>query len=101
MAKLTDKDIAHVAKLANLPLEKSEIKKFKEQLSEVISYIDELSKIDTATLQPTSQTTRLTNVYRKDKVESLDILSQEEALSQTESTHNGYFEVSAILNKDG
>jgi aspartyl/glutamyl-tRNA(Asn/Gln) amidotransferase C subunit len=82
-------------------LEKSEIKKFKEQLSEVISYIDELSKIDTATLQPTSQTTRLTNVYRKDKVESLDILSQEEALSQTESTHNGYFEVSAILNKDG
>jgi aspartyl-tRNA(Asn)/glutamyl-tRNA(Gln) amidotransferase subunit C len=101
MAKLTDDDIAHVAKLANLPLNEKEIIKFKEQLSKVISYINVLSEVDASNLKPTSQTTKLKNVYRQDKSDALDVLSQDQALSQTNNSYNGYFKVSAILNKDG
>jgi len=64
MAKLTTDDVKHVAKLANLPLTDEEIKKFQEQLSSVVSYIDELQEVDTKDVEPTSQTTGLENVFR-------------------------------------
>ena len=44
MSRLSDKDIKHVAKLANLKLSSEEIKKYKGQLSEIVEYIDELSQ---------------------------------------------------------
>jgi aspartyl-tRNA(Asn)/glutamyl-tRNA(Gln) amidotransferase subunit C len=95
MAKLTDSDVKHVAKLANLTLNEAEIEKFQEQLSDIINYITELSEIDVEGITPTSQTTGLENVTRVD--ETVSGLTQEAALSQAKATHNGYFKVSAIL----
>lgn len=99
MAKLTRDDVLHVAKLAKLTLSKGEIEKFRKQLSEVISYISQLSEVDTKNTKPTAQTTGLENVKRDDGVRSEDSLSQEEALSGTDKTHNGYFKVGAILEE--
>ena len=97
MTHLTTDDVAHVALLANLPLTKEELEKFKDQLSPVISYIDELSEVDTDDVPPTSQTTGLENVMREDEIDVTRILSQEQALSGTEKTHNGYFVVDMVL----
>ncbi len=97
MAKLTDKDILHVAKLAKLDLTKEEIDKFAPQLSSVINYFDELKEIETERIEPTSQTTGLENIKRKDEIIGNEILVQEEALLGTDKTHNGYFKVKAIL----
>jgi len=99
MAKLTRDDVLHVAKLAKLTLTEAEIEKFRKQLSEIISYISQLSEVDTRAVEPTSQTTGLTNVYRPDEVKSEKSLGQEEALSGTDQTHNGYFKVKAILEE--
>jgi aspartyl-tRNA(Asn)/glutamyl-tRNA(Gln) amidotransferase subunit C len=100
MSKLTKGEVKHVAKLAKLKLNKAEEKKFKNQLSKVIAYIDELSEVNTSNIAPTSQTTCLTDVFSKDEVESENVLSQDEALSGTEKAHNGYFLVPGILEKD-
>jgi len=97
MTHLTTDEVAHVALLANLPLSKEELEKFKDQLSPVISYIDELSEVDTDDVPPTSQTTGLENVMREDEIDVTRILSQEQALSGTEKTHNGYFVVDMVL----
>jgi len=97
MTHLTTDEVAHVALLANLPLSKEELEKFKDQLSPVISYIDELSEVDTDDVPPTSQTTGLENVMREDVIDPMRILSQEQALSGTEKTHNGYFVVDMVL----
>ena len=97
MTKLTSDDVAHVAKLANLPLTKEEMKKFQKQLSEVVSYIDELQEVDTSKIEPTSQTTGLENVVREDEIKPDRVLSQDLALSGTDETYNGYFKVPAIL----
>jgi aspartyl-tRNA(Asn)/glutamyl-tRNA(Gln) amidotransferase subunit C len=95
--KLTTADVKHVAKLAKLKLSKDEVGKFVNQLSEVVSYIDELAEVPTDNIEPTSQTTGLTNVTRKDEVKSERILTQEEALSGSDNIHNGYFKVPYVF----
>lgn len=90
-------NVPHVAKLANLPLTPVEEKKFEKQLSEILSYVEKLKEVDTKNVEPTSQVTGLENVTREDK--TIPSLSQEEALSNTKSQHNGLFKVKAILGE--
>ena len=96
MAKLTNSDVLHVAELAKLDLTEDEIDKFLPQLSEIVDHVSELQKVDTTNIDPTSQTTGLTNVLRDDEVKTSSI-DQSGALSGTDNTYNGFFKVPAIL----
>lgn len=78
-----------MARLANLPLKDSEIKKFEEQLSKVVDYIGELEQVDTKNTEPTSQTTGLESVTREDEIDMTNVLNMD-----------SYFKVKAILNKN-
>ena len=99
MTKLTKKDVLHVAKLSNLTLTEAEIKKFTPQLSKIVEFIGNLNEVDTKNIEPTNQTTGLTNVLREDVVKPETGLTQDQALSGTDKTHNGLFKVSAILSE--
>lgn len=90
-------DVKHIAKLANLPLTENEYEKFGKQLRAIIDYIDQLKKVDITSVTETSQVTGLTNRDRIDK--TTDSFSQEEALSQTKSKHNGLFCVPVIIEE--
>ena len=98
--KVTKKiDIMHVAELSKLKLTSSEVKLFTLQLGKIIEHVADLNEVDTKDSKPTSQTTGLVNVKRKDEVKQS--LSQEDAVSQKRHTHNGYFVVPMILeNKE-
>jgi aspartyl-tRNA(Asn)/glutamyl-tRNA(Gln) amidotransferase subunit C len=96
MSKLTKANVLHVAKLAKLNLSDTEIKKFLPQLSSIVDHIGNLSSVDTMDIEPTSQTTGLTDVFRDDEVNNKS-LSQDEATSGSDKVHNGYFKVPAIL----
>lgn len=101
MAKLTKSEVEHVAKLAKLNITSAETNKFQKQLSKVLDHISELEEVDTSDQEPTSQTTGLENVFRIDEIKTSSCLSQQETLSGTDKTRNGYFVVDAILeNKD-
>ena len=91
-------NVTHIAKLANLPLLNDEKNIFEKQLEETITYVEELNKIDTKNVEPTSQVTGLENVTRNDIAKPS--LSQEEALSNTNSKTNGLFRVDAILENN-
>lgn len=91
-------DISHVAKLANLTLSDEEKIKFEKQLDETVEYIEGLSEVDTTNIEPTSQVTGLENITREDEI--TPSLSQEEALKNAKSTHNGFFKVKGILNSE-
>jgi len=99
MTKLTKKEVLHVAKLSNLQLTDKEISKFLPQLSKIVEFIGNLNEVDTKNIEPTTQTTGLTNVTREDKVVSENMLTQEEALSGTSNTYNGLFKVPAVLSE--
>lgn len=96
MAKVTKKVVKHIADLSNLVLTDEEISKFTPQLDKIIEFVSTLNEVDTKDVEPTSQTTGLTNVLREDEVKSDNSLSQDEALSNTDG-HNGFFKVKAIL----
>lgn len=99
MSKLDDKSVKHVAKLAKLTLTKEEIKRYKEQLSEVITFVEELSEVDTKNVEPTHQTTGLKNITREDKINSSKSLTKDEALSGIDKTKNDYFVVAGVLTE--
>lgn len=88
-------DVSHIAKLANLPLSSTEKAKFKNQLEETLEYIEELNEVKTKNTEPTSQVTGLENITREDTAGTS--LSQNDALSNAKSTHNGFFKVKAIF----
>jgi len=88
-------DVSHVAKLANLPLSDTELKKFERQLNETLTYIENLKEIDTRNVEPAANVTGLENIVREDT--AAPSISQEEALKNGKSTYNGFFKVKAIL----
>lgn len=96
MAKVTKKDVKHVADLSNLVLTDEETQKFTPQLDKIIEFVSTLNEVDTSNVEPTSQTTGLTNILREDVVKVDNSLSQDETLSNTDG-YNGFFKVKAIL----
>ena len=99
MIKITNKDIEHLAKLAGLEISSKEKGIYKKQLSEIVEYVGKLQKVNTKNIEPTSQTTGLKNLYRKDEVKSENCLSDKQALSGTDNIHNNLFKTKAILEK--
>jgi aspartyl-tRNA(Asn)/glutamyl-tRNA(Gln) amidotransferase subunit C len=91
-------NVKHIAKLANLPIKEVEIEKLESQLSNTLNYIEQLNKVTTKNIEPTSQVTGLENILREDKI--TESLTQEEALSNTTEKQNGLFKVKAILSND-
>lgn len=89
MAKLTKRDVEHLAHLAKLNLTQREIRILLPQLSKIVDYVSELNNIDTSGIEPTSQTTGLENIFRADEVKT------EQAL-----THEGHFRVDAVIKKN-
>lgn len=96
--RLTEDQVRHVAKLANLPLAEEEIVKFKSQLSETLKSAEELNQIGTAKFEITPQVTGLSNIMRPD--ETALSLTQDQALQNAGSKENGYFKVKAVFEGD-
>lgn len=88
-------NIKHIAQLANLPLTEQEEKKFEKQLSETLTYVDQLNEVATEGIKPTDHVTGLENVFRDD-VES-ESLSQSEATKNAKNVERGFFKVAAIF----
>lgn len=96
---LTKEDILHIAKLGNLTLNEKEIEMFKKQLSSVIDYINKLQEVDTKNIEPSSQITGLTDVFRDDKIDDQRTLTSDQALANTKSKEGNLFKVKAILTE--
>jgi len=96
---LSQEEVVHIARLSQLKLSKAEIKTLQKQLSEVVEYVSSLDEVDTKNTKPTSQTTGLLNVTRKDEPDPGKSLTQPQALSGAKKTHNNYFVVPLTLDK--
>jgi len=95
--QIDQKTIERTARLANLALADKELVKFTRQLKAIVAFVEELDKIDTASVEPTSQVTGLENIWRQDKVEPG--LKPVEALRNAPAKQDGRFKVKAILTR--
>lgn len=103
--KLTEEQVRHVAKLANLPLSDKEEKLYSEQLSKILDYIDQLNQVDTSGVEatfnvsaPIKSGSGLENVMRVD--EPVASLTQEEALQNAPQKENSFFVTKRVIGED-
>ena len=96
---ISKEEVLHLGKLANLPLSDEEISKYEKQLSETLSYVENLNELDTKNVKPTSQTANLQDVFFKDGKENKRLLTTEEALKNAKKKKNGLFLVERIINE--
>ena len=54
--KLTQEEVQKIATLARLEFKPDELDKFAAQLSSILDYVEKLSGLDTADVEPTSHT---------------------------------------------
>ncbi len=98
MSKITLNQAKHVAKLGNIDLTLKELKIYAEQLSQILDYMEQLSKVKISNIKPTFQTIDNTvNVFRQDKIKPC--LTQKEALSAAKKTYQGYFAADHVFSQ--
>jgi len=99
--KFSVAQVKHIAKLANIPIGEKEAERLVSDFNETLKVIDNLQSINTNEVEPTHQVTGLTNIWREDEVDENRMLTQEQALSNANKTHEGFFVVDHLLeNKD-
>jgi aspartyl-tRNA(Asn)/glutamyl-tRNA(Gln) amidotransferase subunit C len=79
-----DEEVRHVASLARIDLDETEIERFTEQFGDILEYFEALEDIPEV-----EREAELTNVMRPDEVR--EGLTQEEALRNAPETEDGYF----------
>lgn len=70
MPKITKQDVEHVAHLARLKLDAGEVKRYTEQLENILAYVGKLTQLNTDGVSVTAQVTGLSNVARADRAET-------------------------------
>ena len=96
MAKLSLEEVTHIAKLSKLELSDEEKERYREQLSSVLTYVEQLQEVPTDDIEPTSNVTGLSNVFRDDQVLQSGIEYSEIAKNAPEFK-NGNFVVPGVF----
>src|SRR3989344_888450 len=96
-AKLDEKEIKHLAKLAGLELTHEEIKKYQEQLSETLDYVENLKELNVSKTLATNSAINLNNVYFTDGDLNKRKLSEKEVFQNAKNKKKDHFAVKKIF----
>jgi aspartyl-tRNA(Asn)/glutamyl-tRNA(Gln) amidotransferase subunit C len=111
--KVTDKDVAYVADLANLELTDEERTGMLRDLNSILEYIDRLNELDTSDVPPMAQVSdrygvneskqgsaRFSYASREDILEGLrKSLPHEEALANAPDADEQFFRVPKVIER--
>jgi len=95
MSAPTDLNIDHVAHLARLALTPEEKVKFATQLGDVLTYIEQLKKVDVSGVEPTAHAFPVYNVWADDVAQPG--LSVEAALKNAPAQRNNMIVVPKVV----
>jgi aspartyl-tRNA(Asn)/glutamyl-tRNA(Gln) amidotransferase subunit C len=92
-----DKDIVqYVAHLARIELKPKELEKLSEQLKDILGFIDNLNRVDTAKISPTSHILPISNVLREDS--GKESLPSGKALENAPGRQGDFFVVPKVID---
>jgi aspartyl-tRNA(Asn)/glutamyl-tRNA(Gln) amidotransferase subunit C len=111
--KVTEKDVAYVADLANLELSEDERTRMLRDLNSILDYIERLNELDTSKVEPMAQVSdrygvdeskqgseRFAYASREDIPEGLrKSLSQETALENAPDADGTFFRVPKVIER--
>ncbi|HMB41727.1 MAG TPA: Asp-tRNA(Asn)/Glu-tRNA(Gln) amidotransferase subunit GatC [Balneolaceae bacterium] len=93
---VTKKDIQYVAHLAMLQLEDDEAEGLKEDMNQILGYIDTLNEVDTTDVEPLEHVNEITaSTFREDKAE--EPVPHEDALKNAPDADSDYFRVPRVI----
>ncbi len=69
---INENDLIYLSKLAKIPLKKEDIQKFQKQISEIISFVNLLSEVDTTDIDSFFEVNNLVNIFREDNIVDID-----------------------------
>jgi len=95
MTTISTSDIQHLASLSSLALTDDEVDGLRQDLENIIGYIEQLGELDTAGVEPTYQVTGLENVWREDEVKPG--ISRDELLELAPEKQNNQVKVPQVL----
>ena len=93
--KIMRKEVAHVARLARLHLNKTQEELFTAQLNEILEYMDRLNELDTLGVEPAYHALPIRNVFRDDQVSPS--LPKEMALDNAPQKTRDFFVVPKVI----
>lgn len=93
---LSTEDVLKLARLARLKLTEEEVAKFRDEISAILGYVEQLQNVDLSKLEPTLQVTGLTNVTRADEVVSYGP-TPDDLLKNAPATEDGHIKVKRML----
>jgi aspartyl-tRNA(Asn)/glutamyl-tRNA(Gln) amidotransferase subunit C len=64
---LDRQQVLHVARLARLGLDETEVERMSDELSKVLDYVDHVRELDLAGVEPTSHAVEVAGVMRPDE----------------------------------
>jgi len=111
--KVSEKDVTHVADLANLELSEQERARMVRDLNSILGYVDSLNELDTTDVPPMAQVSdrfglddskrgsdRFAYASREDVHQGLrKSLSHEVALANAPDTDGTFFKVPKVIEK--
>lgn len=96
MTQITRDDVLHLAQLSSLQLNVAEIDGLQTDISNILGYVEQLSKLDTSSVEPTYQVTGLQNVWRDDTVINYGV-SREDLLERAPDSADNQVKVPKVL----
>ena len=96
MSKISLEDVKKVATLARLDLPDSKISLYTSQLEKILDYIEQLEKIDTSGVLPTTRAVEVVNVTREDNV--VTNKNREDLLELAPNREGDFYRVPKILS---
>ncbi len=111
--KVSEKDVAYVADLANLELTEEERRGMLRDLNSILDYVDRLNELDTTNVPPMAQVSdrygvdeakqgseRFAYASREDVLEGLrKSLPHEEALANAPDADEDFFRVPKVIER--
>ena len=93
---ISRQQVEHIAKLARIELEESEVEQFQEDLSAILEYVEKLEELETDQVEPTTHAVLSEMAGRADEQE--ESLSREEALQNAPDSEEGQFRVPKVVD---
>jgi len=96
MTQISNDDVRHLAQLSSLQLSDDEVDTLRQDITAILSYVNQLDELDTEGVEPTYQVTGLENIWREDEV-TPEAVSRQELLSLAANVDEYQIKVPKVL----
>ncbi len=93
--KVDTKTIEHIAKLARLEVSASQAQQYSQQLSQILNYFEQISKVETKGIEPLITPSEIENFWRDDVINKEN--NAEEMTANAPSRAGNLFKVPPVV----